>query len=91
MYDNFGPATDTSRVDTTTGVWEMEVYKLIHFQLKGGFWLNTLQTVKKLGLPIINFFRSLDEYYFRCTVDTLREARKLLYTVGFNPKMSISS
>ena len=35
--------------------------------------------------------RGLDEHYFRCTVDTLREARKLLYTAEYNPKISISS
>ena len=90
-YDNFGPTPDLSDVDCTPGAWAMEVYKLIYFQLKGGFWLNTLQTVKKLGLPIIDFFRRLDEHYFRCTVDTLREARKLLFTAEYNPKISISS
>ena len=47
--------------------------------------------MKKLGLPNIDFFRRLDEHYFRCTVDTLRETRKLLYTAEYNPKMSISS
>ena len=39
-YDNFGPTPDLSNVDATTGAWEMEVYKLIYFQRKGGFWLN---------------------------------------------------
>ena len=90
-YDNFGPTPDLSTIDSTAGAWEMEVYKLIYFQLKGGFWLNTLQTVKKLGLSNIDFFRRLDEHYFRCTVDTLREARKLLYTAEYDPKMTISS
>ena len=61
-YDNFGPTHDLTNIDSTAGPWEMEVYKLIYFQLKGEFWLNTLQTVKKLGLPNIDFFRRLDEH-----------------------------
>ena len=34
-YDNFGPAPDLSNIDPAAGAWEMEVYKLIYFQLKG--------------------------------------------------------
>ena len=83
-YDNFGPATDLTNVDTTTGAWETEVYKLIYFQLKGGFWLNTHVTnsedtriAEHRCISFAGLTNTISDIY---TVDTLREARKLLYT-----------